>query len=159
MPSVMPSVIQSDNGASDAAEQLVSAIRILLRVFTVDETRFPAAGGQVKYNALDFQTLYYVGENSGCSGAALARYLGTAPTTAQSVIERLVRRGLLRRKDGQKRAIALSLTPAGEEVREAIYRQDLHNCMAMLCALPDGDQAQFAGQMAAIARTMDEDCR
>ena len=141
-----------------AAEDMLLGIRTILRAFTVDETRFPPAEGRIKYNPVDFQTLYHLSENPGCKNAELARFLGVAATSAQSVCDRLIRRGFVQRDSSSTnlRAIALSLTEEGESVIAAIRRQDLANCERMLKALPAVERRAFATQIAQIAHSLDE---
>jgi DNA-binding MarR family transcriptional regulator len=138
------------------AQQMAEALRVLLRTFTVSETRFPAAEGQARYNGADFQTLYFLGNNAGASGLELASFLGVAPTTAQSVIDRLVKRGYVSRtrssQDG--RAVELRLTESGEVLRAAIARQDDANCRRMLESLPKANRSAFVDQLAQIASAL-----
>lgn len=140
-----------------AAESLLLGIRTVLRVFTVDETRFPAAEGRIKYNPVDFQTLYFLSEHPGCKNAELAKFLGIAATSAQSVCDRLIRRGFVERdrSDTSQRAVALSLTDEGESIIAAIHLQDLANCERMLKALPADERRAFVSQVTAIARALD----
>jgi len=141
------------------AARFADAIRVLLRTFTVDETRFPPAEGRMKYNALDFQTLHYLSLTPGCTGAALARFLGVSPTTAQSVIDRLVRRGLVSRdaNPASGRAVALSLTAEGRDVQAAIERQDVANCQTMLASLPAAQRRTFVDQLDRITAAIAEE--
>jgi DNA-binding MarR family transcriptional regulator len=143
----------TDNNAS----LMGASIRSLLRAFTIDEARYPPAEGKIRYNGPEFQTLYFVGLHPDCSSAALATFLGVSPTTAQSVIERLIKRGLIlrRRSDGDKRAVALTLTQEGEAMRAAINRQDRRNCETMLAALPEAERSAFVAQMAQIAQAIE----
>ena len=97
------------------AEEMLEGIRTILRTFTVDETRFPPAEGRVKYNPVDFQALYYLSGNPQSKNADLARFLGIAATSAQSVCDRLIDRGFVTRNSSEsnQRAVALSLTADG----------------------------------------------
>lgn len=139
-----------------AAKDMFEGIRVILRAFTVDETRFPPAEGRIKYNALDFQSLYYLDSNPGCKNTELARHLGIPATTSQSVCDRLIRRGFVRREssDSSRRAISLRLTEEGQSVVAAILRQDLANCETMLQALPANSRKQFASQILQIASSL-----
>ena len=141
-----------------AAEELLQGIRTILRALTVDETRFPPAEGRIKYNPVDFQTLYFLSENPGSKNAELARFLGIAPTSSQSVCDRLVKRGFVQRgaNDTNLRAIALSLTEEGQAVIAAIRRQDLSNCERMLKALPATQRRAFAAQITVIASSLED---
>ncbi|MEM6708642.1 MAG: MarR family winged helix-turn-helix transcriptional regulator [Pseudomonadota bacterium] len=139
-----------------ATEEMLSGIRTILRTFTVDETRFPPAEGRIKYNSIDFQTLYFLEATPGCSNAELARHLGVRPTSAQSTCDRLIKRAFVRREpsDANLRAVALFLTEEGRSVVAAIKRQDLANCERMLAALPAGQRATFVTQITRIADSL-----
>lgn len=141
---------------SRAAEELLDGIRVLLRTFTVDESRFPPAEGRIKYNAVDFQTLHYLAGHPGCSNSALAGFLGLSATTTQSVCDRLINRGYVLRAASKTsaRAVALSLTDDGESVVGAIRRQDLANCKGMLNALPAGERRRFVSAVSQIAHSL-----
>jgi DNA-binding MarR family transcriptional regulator len=140
------------------ADTMAASIRTLLRTFTIDERRFPPAKGQLPYNGADFQTLHFVGTYPGCKSAELAAFLGVAPTTAQSVIDRLIKRGLISRSQHakSKRAVALTLTAQGATVRDAINAQDRANCQAMLAALPAKVHASFVAQLSQISHAFDQ---
>jgi DNA-binding MarR family transcriptional regulator len=143
---------------ASTADAMAASIRTLLRTFTIDERRFPAAEGQLRYNGPDFQTLHFVNSRAGCKSAEVAAFLGVAPTTAQSVIDRLIKRGLISRTrhTSNNRAVALSLTEQGIAVCAAINAQDRANCEAMLTALPAKTQALFVEQLGRIAQTFDQ---
>ena len=138
-------------------EVLAGAIRVLMRTFTIDEGRIPPAEGRIKYNASDFQTIGFVAERPGCKASDVARFLGVSPTTATSILDRLEGQGILvrARPPTNRRAIALTLTPSGREVHEAIRRQDTANCRAMLDALPPADRAQFLHSIVRIAEALE----
>ena len=139
-----------------AAEELLVGIRTILRTFTVDETRFPPAEGRIKYNPVDFQTLYFLDANPGSKNTELSEFLGVAPTSTQSVCDRLIKRGYVVRLQSEtnRKAVALSLTQEGQSVVAAIRRQDLANCETMLQALPTSQRKKFASQISLIAESL-----
>lgn len=139
------------------ADAMAESIRILLRTFTIDEKRFPAASGQMRHNAVDFQTLHFVALRPGCKSAELAAFLGVTATTAQSAIERLIKLNLIERSPHptNKRAVSLVLTGKGVEMREAIVLLDRANCHAMLMTLPEDARAGFVRQLNEIARAFE----
>jgi DNA-binding MarR family transcriptional regulator len=143
--------------APTPAAQMADAIRILSRVFTISEDRFPPAEGRMRHNAIDFQSLGFIADRPGAGGVALAKFLGVAPTTAQSALDRLVRAGLVARYPHAKdrRAMALTLTPQGQVTIEAIRRQDEANCALMLQALAPEAQAAFVSSLRAIAASLE----
>ena len=138
-------------GDGDAA-RLAAAIHVLLRVFTVNERAFPSAEGRMRYNPLDFQTIGAVAARPGLRGADLARHLGVVPTTAQSCIDRLARRGLIAKGPGGR---GLRLTTEGEAVAAAIRRQDVSNMTRMLAVLPPERRGPLIADIEAIAAAME----
>ena len=61
------------------------------------------------------RTLAYLDRNPGSCLIFLARHLGVARPTASTIVERLVRRGMVTRADNpeERRRVVLSLTPMG----------------------------------------------
>jgi DNA-binding MarR family transcriptional regulator len=151
-------MMRADPGTS-LADAMADSIRILLRTFTIDERRFPAAAGQMRYNAVDFQTLHFVSAHPGCKSAELAAFLGLTPTTAQSVIDRLIKQDLIERgpHPTNKRAVSLALTTKGTGMCTAIIAQDRINCQTMLAALPTEVRPDFVEQLGQIARAFERE--
>lgn len=137
--------------------ELAKHIRTLLRAFTISELNTPRASGGFRHNVPDRQALHYIGENPGCQGNAVATFLGVAPTTAQSILDRLIKRGLIERQASitNKRVVALSITPAGITFRAEVLRQDELNCKRMLSALTGPEQHSFVTQIGRIAEAID----
>ena len=135
-------------------DQLRASVSTLIRVFHINEKAAPAAEGQTKYSPYDFQALGFVADNPGCMATALAAFLVVSPTTATSIADRLVKRGLLERERPQdnRRAIAMSLTGEGRTLHQAIVRQDLKNMAIMLEPLLPEERATFLALMARIVQ-------
>lgn len=135
------------------AEDLRQTIRTLMRVMLISERTPEANRHVVRFNPHDFHTLGLLAEHVGMRATELARRLGVAPTTASSLIARLVRQGLVARdrdaKDG--RAVALSLTQDGQALAAAIHAQDLRNMELFLSALDPQEQEQIVAILGKIA--------
>ena len=129
----------------DEKERLRLAVGDLLRIFLINERAFPSAEGQIPYSPHVFKAVGMLAENPNARASDLQEHLGLVPTTASSLIKRLVAQGWVTRaphpEDG--RAVALSLTPAGEELYAAIHRQDLVNMELLLSAFEDEERAAF----------------
>lgn len=143
---------------AELAAQLAECIRVVMRTFTINEQRFPAAEGRLKFNAMDFQTLGYVAAHPACSAADVARFLGVAPTTMQSALDRMETAGLIVRTRAaeDRRLVSVSLTREGRAVQAAIQRQDVANCITMLAALPAKDRQGFVRCLSLIAAALEE---
>lgn len=137
-------------------ENLLESVGTLLHVFTVDETRFPSAEGKMRYNPIDFQTLRHLEGNPGSQGVDIARALGVAPTTQQSVLDRLIRKGLVERGEHptNRRAKTHQLTRDGRQLRAAIQRQDLANMETILALLTDSEQGHLVKLLAKVAKEL-----
>lgn len=143
-------------------ERLRACFIVLIRVFHVNERAAPAAEGQIKYSPYDFQSLEFIARQPGCMATALASHLVVSPTTATSIIDRLVARGLVQRQRPEKnrRSISLSLTAAGRTLHQAIIRQGLKNMAVMLEPLSPTERGEFLRQMGKIVdrvRRLEED--
>ncbi|MEL6838001.1 MAG: MarR family transcriptional regulator [Pseudomonadota bacterium] len=114
-----------------------------------------------RYNPHDFHTLGLLRAEPGLRATALAHRLHVAPTTASSLIARLVKKGLVSRdrdpEDG--RAVALSLTDKGRAAADTIHNQDLSNMELFLSAMPDEEQDQLIyllGKVAARVQALEQ---
>jgi DNA-binding MarR family transcriptional regulator len=139
----------------DQIEQLDAAIGILLRVLTIDERRMSSNLGSAPFNPIDLETLSFLHRHPESLAKDVANYLGVRSTTMQSIVDRLHKRGLLKRdKMALKgRAVALSLTDEGMKFRQERQAQNLKNCEQMLASLPSKDQSRFIKNMTTIAAT------
>jgi len=138
------------------AERLLSAINTLLNVFIVDETRFPSAEGQMRYNPIDFQSLRYIDQNPGCRAIDIAKSLGVAPTTLQSSLDRLLKRGALVKTNhaSDGRAKAYRLSESGQLLRDAIHRQDLSNMEAVLSIIDEDARVLVLEQIEKVSHVI-----
>lgn len=145
--------------ADPLERRLLKSVSTLLRVFTVDERRFPAAEGRMRYNPLDFQTLRRLAERPGAKAVDVARFLGVAPTTQQAVMDRLVSSGLVSRTDHPEsaRSKAHALTAAGQDLVAAILRQDVANMKTMLACLAPDEQRQVVRLVEKVAAHLGDD--
>jgi DNA-binding MarR family transcriptional regulator len=138
----------------DDLKTLRESVSTLLRVFLISEKVFPSAGGMTSYSPHEFQTIGFVARNPGCMANQIAAFLGVAPTTMTSLIDRLVKRGLLLRERpaSNRRAVAISLTVEGSLLWQAILKQDYKNMAAMLDALEEQEKEPFIQYLSKIAR-------
>jgi DNA-binding MarR family transcriptional regulator len=137
----------------DQIEQLDQSISSLLRVLTIDERRFSSNLGSLPFNPIDLETLSYLHRLPGSPAKDVATYLGVSSTTMQSVVDRLQKRGFLKRDKAalKGRAIALSLTTEGLMFRQKMHAQNLENCRQMLATLDEPERHAFVRNIAAIA--------
>jgi DNA-binding MarR family transcriptional regulator len=140
----------------DHAKQLDASISTLMRVLTIDERRLSSDVGPAPFNALDLETLSYVHRHPGSVAKDAAAFLGVRATTMQSVIDRLHKRGFLKRDMSalKGRAVALTLTEEGMAFRQRLHAQNLKNCREMLKCIDETERDDFVRNMTRIAGTM-----
>lgn len=142
----------------DAPYRLHQAISALIRVYKI--TELGAGEGQEKkyLNPADRQTLLFVGERGECIANDVGQYLRIAPTTASSIIDRLVRRGFLSRErtEENRRVVRLRLTKEGRKVQDRTMQHNLANCRAMLAALQPSEQEVFVRLISTIAASVSQ---
>ncbi|MEM9407426.1 MAG: MarR family winged helix-turn-helix transcriptional regulator [Acidobacteriota bacterium] len=143
--------------ASQQAEELLAYINSLLNLFLVNEQNFPSAQGKMRYNPLDFQALRYVSAHPDCRGAEIARALSVAPTTLQSALDRMIRNGLIERRDHPKdrRGKIHRLTKEGQSLRQAILSQDMENMEFLLGALSAEERVEILRMLGKVHRQVE----
>lgn len=129
---------------------LRAAIDALMRRFKIAEAEVAPTRS---LNQIDMQTLLYVAAHSACGPTDVARHLGVATTTMSSATDRLVKQGLLNRDrpEDDRRAVALSLTEAGEVYVVALVEVQMSHCRTMLERLSSDEQATFLNLLTKIA--------
>ncbi len=127
---------------NDQPAELLGHVRSLLRAFLVSERLHQRHPDDLRYNPHDFQTLAFLHEHPGARASDLGEALGVVPTTTSSVIDRLVRRGFVRKSRNKMdgRALALSLTSEGQSAAARLQEVDRRNMTMMLDALDAGER-------------------
>jgi len=139
--------------------RLHRAVTTILRALKIAETNTQVAHRELAFVPADIQTMRFVSVHPGCKLSDLAEHLGVVPTTASSIVDRLVDRGLIRRDrpETNRRVIAITLTDDGASAFSRLEAEELATMKTMLEALPPDDRAQFVDSMARIADTVGSD--
>ena len=133
----------------DIDKKLTQSVResidALVRAFKIDEG-VTSGGVKVKMNPADMHALMYITQNPKCMASKLSDFLGVAPTTVSSIIDRLVKKELITRSrtDGNRRIVQLELTEIGKKVSNAVKQEQLSHCAEMLLPLNDEERQLFA---------------
>jgi len=92
------------------------------------------------------RALGLVHRRPGASLTDVAAHLGVTPATTSVLVDRLVRRGLLRRDTHpeERRRISLSLTPAGDRHLRAARTATRQRLAEVLEALPASDRTTIS---------------
>jgi DNA-binding MarR family transcriptional regulator len=122
--------------------QLTITFERFTRRFKVSEA---AAAAQNALNGLDVQALLFVNDHPKCRLGDVAQNLQVALTTMSSSTDRLVRREMIERlrPEDNRRSVALTITPKGQEAVAGYMDGYREACRAMLAALPPTEQAEF----------------
>lgn len=109
-------------------DEELAALGESLDLFTRRYKLAEALGPEKPLNELDKQVLFYVAKQPDCGPTDVARFLGVANTTVSSATDRLAKRNLIERHrpETDRRAVALRLTPSGQQrvdTMSAMYGQ------------------------------------
>lgn len=141
----------------DQVESLRRSTTTLVRILKIMEPEVPTAHDRFKSHPSDIAALRFIAGRPGAQSKALAAHLGIAPTTATSIVDRLVGAGLVARTrpEDNRRAVALSLTPEGQAAFAAVVEEEKQFSRRMLGALPAGRRAAFVESLSVIAETLE----
>jgi DNA-binding MarR family transcriptional regulator len=146
-----PTKRRQDDGARCARavlEVVPQAIRFLRK-----EMRHEAGEG---LSVPQFRVLAFIGRTPGASLSAVAAFVGVADPTASAMVERLVRRVLVRREGdpAERRRIMLTLTPHGAALLERA-RAHARTCVEeRLAGLDDSELATLSAGLELLRRTL-----
>jgi DNA-binding MarR family transcriptional regulator len=131
--------------SKDEARRLREAFVALIRNFKAPDRHHFGHGQKQPLNPPDTETLLFVGNHPDCMASDVAQYIGVAPTTASSIIDRLVRRDLLSRDrtEENRRVVKLRLTQKGNRATQRIIYLQLTKCAALLITLQPEERQVF----------------
>lgn len=141
---------------TDPTHDQVAALMASLETFT-RRYKVKDLGSEKPLTELDTQTLFYLRAHPDCGPSDVARHFDVAMTTISSATDRLAKRQLIERHrpEGDRRAVALRLTSAGETY-VAAQEQAYHNMFrSMLGKLTNDERDSFIRIMAKIAHSDD----
>lgn len=138
---------------TNETQQLHDAVTTIMRALKIAETNLHVAHRELNFVPADIQTLRFVARHPGCKLADLAQHLGVVPTTASSIVDRLVERGFATRArpESNRRTISLRLTDLGAEAQKRLEAEELATMQTMLDALLPEERTPFIVAMSRIA--------
>ncbi len=141
---------------NDELVKLHDAVTSIMRALKIAEKHVQVAHRELNFVTADIETLRFLEAHPECKLSELAEHLGAVPTTASSIVDRLVERGFVSRErpETNRRALALSLTPDGREAFALIEAEEKATMQIMLDALPEGDRPVFVRSMVRIAENV-----
>jgi DNA-binding MarR family transcriptional regulator len=152
--------VEADPGERGDGRRLLSAIRGLVRRFSVSERADVSCCGVTVAQAATLETLRMEGT---MRLSDLGRRLGITPSTLTRNLARLEEGGLVSRDaDGTDgRAFRVGLTAAGRRAAERLERQEEAFAREILARLPEGRRAhvvEAVGDLLGAVREATADC-
>ena len=143
---------------SELAESLrVSFARLnrALKIEGVRDRNHPYA----RLNVPDLVALDLIGRQETCIMSDVAQELGSPMSTVTSVVDRLVKGGLVSRERdaNDKRIIRLVPTKAGRKLLATLGEEQRHNCEIVLAALKPKERDIFVSLIAKVASAVEAD--
>lgn len=137
----------------DAAERLFDSMQTLIRGLKVAEANGVEAAS-CRLSPPDLQALMLIGARERCIVSDVAAGLNISPTTASSLVDRLVRNGYVERyrSEDDRRIVRLELSAEGARIREESMTMQLHHCRRMLDELSAGEAEIFLRLMDKIGQ-------
>lgn len=134
-----------------SAEALFRALQTLIRGLKIAETNGAEAAAS-RLSPSDFQALMLIGDRQRCIVSDVAHGLNISPTTASSLVDRLVRNNYVERyrTEDDRRIVRLELTAEGARIREEAVALQLRHCRQMLDELTPEEAEIFVHLMEKI---------
>lgn len=134
------------------AERLWECLRRMAPLFKV-ECQIMADTPYSSLNLSDLSVIAFVGAYPGCIMGDVANELSSPLSTATTVVDRLVRKGLIerRRNEENRRTVQLQLTPLGQQLQDRITTTKRASCEAILESLKSCDRNIYIELMEQIA--------
>jgi len=144
--------------SSDLAESLrVSFARLnrALKIEGVRDRNHPYA----RLNVPDLVALDLIGRQETCIMSHVAHELGSPMSTVTSVVDRLVKKGLVSRERdaSDKRSIRLVPTKLGRKLLAILGEEQRRSCEVVLAALKPKERDIFVSLIARAASAMEAD--
>jgi DNA-binding MarR family transcriptional regulator len=133
-------------------ESVVDAVLTASRVLVAIAARSLADVAD-EVTLTQYRSLVVLASRGPQSVAALADELAVTPSTVSRLCDRLVRKGLVRRREDRRdrRAVRLALTPAGRELVDAVTERRRTEIANLLNGIPEGAQRSMVQALQALA--------
>ncbi len=138
-------------------DTVVDAVLTASRVLVAIAARSLADAGE-EVTLTQYRSLVVVASRGPQSIAALADAVGVTPPTASRLCERLVRKGLVRRRTDRRdrRQVRIALTAGGRELVDAVTANRRREIAALLASMAAADQAQLVTALRQLAASAGE---
>ena len=133
-------------------ESVVDAVLTASRVLVAIAARSLAEVGD-EVTLTQYRSLVVLASRGPQGVAALAEELAVTPSTVSRLCDRLVRKGLVRRREDRRdrRAVRLALTPAGRSLVDAVTARRRTEIARLLEEIPEEAQRSMVQALRALA--------
>src|SRR5690242_1331209 len=144
-------------GAREAPGELVDTVLAASRALVAVAARSLAAVGD-DVTLPQYRALVVLAASGPQGTAELAAALAVNPSTATRMCDRLVRKGLVRRRRqaGDRRAVRIALTPAGRDLVAEVSQRRRAELARLLGALPAAEHEPVIAAFRAFAAAVGE---
>jgi len=149
-------VTQQGKDAADP-EAVVDAVLSASRVLVAIAARSLGALAE-EVTLTQYRTLVVLASRGPQTVAALAEAVDVTPPTATRTCDRLLRKGLIRRRHDtdDRRLVRLSLAPKGRELVKAVTERRRVAIVDLLRAIPEREQVDLVGSLQRLAAVAGE---
>lgn len=138
-------------------ESVVDAVLTASRVLVAIAARSLADVAD-EVTLTQYRSLVVLASRGPQSVAALADELGVTPSTVSRLCDRLVRKGLVRRREDRRdrRAVRLALTSAGRLLVDAVTERRRTEIAGLLHGIPEQEQRSLVQALQRLAKAAGE---
>jgi DNA-binding MarR family transcriptional regulator len=136
---------------------MVDAVLTASRVLVAIAARSLADAGE-EVTLTQYRSLVILASRGPQSLAALAEAVAVTPPTASRLCERLVRKGLVRRRSdhNDRRQVRIALTEAGQSLVDAVTARRRREIADLLASVPAKDQRSVVAALRQLAASAGE---
>jgi DNA-binding MarR family transcriptional regulator len=148
---------ESSTAAERCAREILETVPLVMRVVRGEMRR----QGAFVVSVPQFRALAFVERHPGVSLAVVAEHLGVTAPTASNIVDRLVRRALLRRLPDphERRRVLLTLTPAGGRLFARMRSKARRQVAVRLAPASAADLEKVVGALGVLDRLFREEAR
>jgi DNA-binding MarR family transcriptional regulator len=138
-------------------DSMVDAVLTASRVLVAIAARSLADAGE-EVTLTQYRSLVILASRGPQSLAALAEAVAVTPPTASRLCERLVRKGLVRRRSDRndRRQVRVALSAAGQSLVDAVTAKRRREIAELLASVPAKDQRSVVAALRQLAASAGE---
>lgn len=147
--------MKRDDDLAEALRQSFGLLNRALKIEAVRDPKHPYA----RFNVSDLLAFDFIGRNPGCIMRDVAKELSSPMSTVTSVVDRLVKAGIVARESSAKdrRIVRLVVTKKGMKLGGELNDAQRRSCEIALKALKPAERAVFVALLDKAAQALAAD--